>query len=137
MMHRKIGFAELAAAVLDTLRRNTAFPCYDAVPTDAPSPLLFAEVIGKRDASSKTMYKEIFTVQVHVVASPGDARTEIYQMIQQVEEALTEDIVLPEPITLVLQTETGVQSMQKEATNEWHAVLSYDFTVSYGWKCKI
>ena len=44
---------------------------------------------------------------------------------------------LPEPITLVLQTETGVQSMQKEATNEWHAVLSYDFTVSYGWKCKI
>lgn len=137
MMHRKIGFAELAAAVLDALRRNTALPCYDAVPADAPSPLLFVEVIGKRDASSKTMYKEIFTVQVHAVASPGDARTEIYQMIQQVEEALTEDIVLPEPITLVLQTETGVQSMQKEATNEWHAVLSYDLTVSYGWKCKI
>lgn len=137
MMHRKIGFAELAAAVLNTLRRNTAFSCYDAVPTDAPSPLLFVEVIGKRDASSKTMYKEIFTVQVHAVASPGDARTEIYQMIQQVEEALTEDIALPEPITLVLQTETGVQSMQKEATNEWHAVLSYDLTVSYGWKCKI
>lgn len=137
MILRKLSFAEIASGVLQTLRTHTPYDCYDAVPQDSPSPLLFAEVVGKRDASSKTMYKEIFTVQVHAIASPGNARTEIYQMIQTVEEALTEPIPLPESVTLVLQTETGVQSFQQDETTEWHAVLAYEIMVSYGMKCKI
>lgn len=137
MMLRKLSFAEIAAGILQTLRTNTRYDCYDAVPQDSPSPLLFAEVVGKRDASSKTMYKEIFTVQVHAIASPGNARTEIYQMINAVEEALTESISTPEAVTLVLQTETGVQSFQQDETTEWHAVLAYEIMVSYGMKCKI
>ena len=65
MMLRKAGFAEIAAAVLQNLRKNTGYACYDAVEKDTPSPFLFVEVVGKRDASSKTMFKEIFTVQIH------------------------------------------------------------------------
>ena len=105
MMLRKAGFAEIAAAVLQNLRKNTGYACYDAVEKDTPSPFLFVEVVGKRDASSKTMFKEIFTVQIHAIATPSDARTEIYSMIQSVEESLTESIMLPDGITLVLQTE--------------------------------
>ena len=41
MMYRKLGFAELAAAVLQVLRENTAYDVYDAVPEDAESPFLF------------------------------------------------------------------------------------------------
>ena len=104
---------------------------------DTPSPFLFVEVVGKRDASSKTMFKEIFTVQIHAIATPSDARTEIYSMIQSVEESLTESLTLPDGITLVLQTETGVQSLQQDETNEYHAVISYEIMVSYGLKCKI
>lgn len=137
MILRKLSFVEIASGVLQTLRTHTPYDCYDAVPQDAPSPLLFAEVVGKRDASSKTMYKEIFTVQIHAIASPGNARTEIYQMINAVEEALTEPISTPEAVTLVLQTETGVQSFQQDETTEWHAVLAYEIMVSYGMKCKI
>lgn len=58
-------------------------------------------------------------------------------MIQAVEESMTEPLSMPDGITLVLQTETGVQSLQQDETNEWHAVLSYEIMVSYGLKCKI
>ena len=74
MMLRKAGFAEIAAAVLQNLRKNTGYACYDAVEKDTPSPFLFVEMVGKRDASSKTMFKEIFTVQIHAIATPSDAR---------------------------------------------------------------
>lgn len=136
-MLRKVGFAEIAAALLQNLRKNTSYSCYDAVPENAPSPLLYAEVVGKRDTSSKTMFKESFTIHIHAIAAPSDARTEIYQMIQAVEEAMTEDLVLPEYVQNVLQTETGVQSFQKDETNEWHAVIGYEIMVCYGYKMKI
>lgn len=136
MSMRKIGFAEMAAAILDRLRKETGYPCYDAVPDNAPSPLLFAEVTGKRDSSGKTMFKETFQANIHVIASPGDARLELYRMIQDVEEALTEDLELPASITLVLQSETGVNAVQQDETGEWHGILEYEFTVSYGFKVK-
>ncbi len=137
MMLRKLGFAEVAAALLGNLRKNTNYSCYDAVPDDAPSPFLYVEITGKRDNSSKTMYKETFTANVHCIAPPGDARTQIYQMIQAVEQSMTEELTVPPPVTLVIQTETGVQSMQLDETNEWHAVIGFEITVSYGWKTKI
>ena len=46
MMLRKVGFAEIAAAVLQNLRTNTDYACYDAVARDTPSPFLFVEVVG-------------------------------------------------------------------------------------------
>ena len=76
MMYRKLGFAELAAAVLQVLRENTAYDVYDAVPEDAESPFLFAEVVGKRDSSSKTTWKETFVLHIHCIAKPSRARTE-------------------------------------------------------------
>lgn len=136
MIIRKLGFAEAAAALLENLRKNTDYPCYDAVPDDAPSPFLYAEITGKRDSSSKTMLKETFLANVHCIAEPGDARTQIYQMIQAVEQSMTEEIELPPPITLVMQSETGVQSVQMDETNEWHAVIGFEITASYGWKVK-
>ncbi len=135
-MLRKLGFAELAAAILEALRQRTPYPCYDAVPIDAPSPLVFVEVNGKADSSTKTMYKETFSVNIHLIAHPGEARTQIYQMIQDVEEALTQQVRLPPCITLILQTENGVNSFQQDETREWHAVLTYEFMVSYGFRVK-
>ncbi len=137
MMMRKMGFAEMAASILDALRQKTAYDCYDAVPEDAPSPLVFVEVIGKRDSSTKTMYKETFVANLHLIAMPGDSRLEIYRMIQDVEEALTEHVVVPKNITLVMQTETGVNAIQQDETREYHAVIGYEYMVSYGFKSKI
>ena len=136
MMYRKLGFAELAAAVLQVLRENTAYDVYDAVPEDAESPFLLAEVVGKRDSSSKTTWKETFVVNIHCVAKPSPARTEVYEMIQKAEEAMTAPMQLPDGVECLLQAETGVQSMQLDETGEWHAVLSYEIMTSYGIKCK-
>lgn len=136
MMYRKLGFAELAAAVLQVLRENTAYDVYDAVPEDAESPFLFAEVVGKRDSSSKTTWKETFVLHIHCIAKPSRARTEVYQMIQQAEEAMTAPLELPQGVECLTQTETGVQAMQLDETGEWHAVLGYEIMTSYGPKCK-
>lgn len=136
MMYRKLGFAELAAGVLDVLRQNTGYDVYDAVPEDAESPFLFVEVVGKRDSSSKTTWKETFVVNIHCIAKPSPARAEVYEMIQRTEEAMTAPLVLPAGVECLLQTETGVQSMQLDETGEWHAVLGYEIMTSYGLKCK-
>ncbi len=136
MMYRKLGFAELAAAVLEVLRENSGFPVYDAVPDDAESPFLFAEVIGKRDSSSKTTWKETFTVNLHCIAKPSPARTEVYEMIQAAEEAMTAPLSMPRGVECLRQTETGVQSMQLDETGEWHAVLGYEIMTSNGLKIK-
>ena len=57
-------------------------------------------------------------------------------MIQRTEEAMTAPLVLPAGVECLLQTETGVQSMQLDETGEWHAVLGYEIMTSYGLKCK-
>ena len=137
MMLKKLGFAEIAVAILNTLRNYTNYPCYDAVPENAPSPFIFVEIVGKQDSSTKTMYKETFTAYLHAIASPSDCRTEIYSMIKTIEETLTERIKLPPGVTNILQTETGVQALQQDETGEFHAVLGYEIMVSYGYKTKI
>ena len=83
------------------------------------------------------MYRDVYTVWIHAIAQPGDSSVQIYEMIQQLEEALTEDVPLPEGFELILQTSNGVQTIKTDETNEKHAVLSFEFTVCYGFKCKI
>ena len=83
------------------------------------------------------MYRDVYTVWIHAIAQPGDSSVQIYEMIQRLEETLTEDISLPEGFELILQASNGVQTIKTDETNEKHAVLSFEFTVCYGFKCKI
>ena len=55
---------------------------------------------------------------------------------QMLEEALTEDITLPDPYQLVLQTNSGINQIMTDETGEKHAVLSFEFMIAYGFKCK-
>ena len=57
-------------------------------------------------------------------------------MIQKLEEALTEDIVLSDPYQLVMQTDTGVQTIKTDETGEKHAVVAFEFMICYGFRCK-
>ena len=49
---------------------------------------------------------------------------------------MTEDLELPEPYWLVLQTSQGLQTLKQDETGEKHAVAIYEFTVCYGFKTK-
>ena len=136
-MYKQLGLVDLIHGIQAKVEEKTGVKCYDAVPRNAPSPFYFAEVIGKRSAHTKTMYRDVYTVWIHAIAQPGDSSVQIYEMIQQLEETLTEDISLPEGFELILQVSNGVQTIKTDETNEKHAVLSFEFTVCYGFKCKI
>ena len=136
-MYKQLGLVDLIHGIQAKVEEKTGVKCYDAVPRNAPSPFYFAEVIGKRPAHTKTMYRDVYTVWIHAIAQPGNSSVQIYEMIQQLEETLTEDISLPEGFELILQASNGVQTIKTDETNEKHAVLSFDFTVCYGFKCKI
>ena len=136
-MYKQLGLVDLIHGIQAKVEEKTGVKCYDAVPRKAPSPFYFAAVIGKRPAHTKTMYRDVYTVWIHAIAQPGDSSVQIYEMIQQLEETLTEDISLPEGFELILQASNGVQTIKTDETNEKHAVLSFEFTVCYGFKCKI
>ena len=136
-MLKQLGLVELIAAIQGRVEENTKLTCYDAIPRNAKSPFYYAEVINKRPTHSKTMYRDVFTVWIHVIASPGKSSVQVYELIQKLEESLTEDVQLPEGFDLMLQTNNGIQTIKLDETNEKHAVLAYEFMVCYGFKTKI
>ena len=136
-MYTQLGLVDLIKAIQTKVENRTRVKCYDCVPDNVPSPFYFVEVIGKRPAHSKTMYRDIFTVWIHAIAEPKDSSVPIYQLINNLEEALTEDIELPDWVQLIMQTNNGVQTIKTDESNEKHAVIAYEFMVCYGFKCKI
>lgn len=136
-MLKKLSLVDLIAAIQKRVEGTTDLRCYDAVGKNTESPFCFVEVVGKRPANTKTMFREIFTVWIHAISVSEDGNIGIYQMIEQVEESLTEDIELPKPFELILQSGLGVQTIKKEVTRENHAVVAYEFMVCYGFKMKV
>lgn len=137
MSYQKLGLTDLIAAVQKKVTEKTGLPCYDHVEKNTPSPFYFAEVIRITPANSKTMYRDNITVYIHCIAEPGESSVQIYKLIEDLQEAMTEDIVLPEPFELIMQTDEGVQTIKTDETKEKHAIVPYTFMVCYGFKCKI
>lgn len=135
-MYKRLGLVDLISAIQLKVEDKTGLKCYDAVPSDAPSPFYFAEVVQKKADNTKTMLRDVFTVFIHAVAEPTGSSEKIYDLIQKLEEVLSEEIELPEEFELILQTENGLQALKTDETDEKHAVISYDFTVCYGYKFK-
>ena len=136
-MKKQIGLVELVSAIQYTVQNNTKLNCYDVVPKNTPTPFYVVELIGKQAVPSKTMYVDKFTFNIHVFAKNDGSSVQIYQVINLLEEALTDDILLPDGYYLVMQTATGIQSIyDEEETNEKHAILTYEFTVCYDYKIK-
>ena len=136
MAYVKLGLTELVSAIQEKVFEKTKIKCLDAVKKDEKSPFYFVEVIRVHPENTKTMLKDKFSVWIHAIAEPGESSVMIYDMIQKLQEAMTEDIVLPEGFELILQMDGGVQTIKKDETKEKHAVLLYEFTVCYGFKCK-
>lgn len=136
-MLKKLSFIDLISAVIALLKRNTGAKVYDFVPENEPSPLIYVEAAGKEPNDTKTMFCEIYKVNIHAVAEPYKGNTAIYKLINEIEEALTEDITLPEGFDLIYQISDGVEAIYEEPeTKEKHAVLPVRFKVAYGYKIK-
>ena len=134
-MLKKLSIVDLISAIQKKVEEKTGLRCYDDA-NNKPSPFYLVEFVNKRDASSKTMFCDIFSVFLHAIASPNVGSVEIYKMITTLEEAMTEDIELPDGYTVITQTETGVNNVQTDESGEKHAVLLFEFKICYGYKIK-
>ena len=141
MAYERLSPTALMAAIQSKIEEKTGIRCYDYVALNTPSPFYFAELVRSTPANSKTMFRDVFTVNIHCIAAPpeGDVISSVgvYELIDSLEEALTENIELPEPFELIMQTNNGIQNIMTDETREKHATLSYDFMVCYGFMCKI
>ena len=137
MAYQKLSPVTLIAAVQDKVEALTGLRCYDHVPLNEASPLYFAEITRIQPANSKTMFRDVYSVAIHCIAEESPSSVGVYNLIENLQSALSEDISLPEPFTLVMQTDNGVQTIKTDESGEKHAIVSYDFTVCYGFICKL
>lgn len=136
-MLKKLGLLDLHAAIIKKVEERTGLRCLDKIPKDYLAPFYYAEIVGIKPDNTKTMWCDTYEVYFHTIAEPGTGNVRIYELIQHLEESLTEKMVLPEDFSVPLQTENGLINLQTDETNEKHAVLSYSFKVCYGFKTKI
>lgn len=137
MAYQKLSPVTLIAAVQEKVEALTGLRCYDHVPLNEASPLYFAEITRIQPANSKTMYRDVYSVAIHCIAEESPSSVGVYNLIENLQSALSEDITLPEPFELVMQTDNGVQTIKTDESGEKHAIVSYDFTVCYGFICKL
>ena len=135
-MYQKINLNDFLAVIIKRIEAQTGSRCYDAVPENAPSPFYFVEVTGVRPSDTNTSFRDVISVNIHAIAAPGFSSVEVNNLINAIWEAMSTDIELPEPFYLNLQISNGVTNIQVDETKEKHAIIPYDFTVSYGFKCK-
>ena len=81
MSYKQMGLVELISAIQKKVESKTELRCFDAVPENEPSPFYYAQVVAKRPAHSKTMWRGIFTGWIHSIAKPGEASGQIYELI--------------------------------------------------------
>lgn len=136
MSYRKLDPVTLISAIQKKVEEKTELRCYDAVPLNAKSPFYFAEVVRILPSNTKTMFRDDYTVWIHCIAEKNASSVGVYNLINGLQEALTEDIALPDPFELILQTDGGVQTIKTDETGEKHAVLVSNFMVCYGFRCK-
>ena len=137
MAYQKLSPVTLIAAVQDKIEALTELKCYDHIPINEESPLYYAEITRIQPVNSKTMFRDVYSVAIHCIAEESPSSVGVYNLIENLQSALSEDISLPEPFELVMQTDNGVQTIKTDESGEKHAIVNFDFMVCYGFRCKI
>lgn len=136
-MLKKLGLVDFHKALKQNIEFFTNKRAYDFVPDCAAAPFYVIEVVDKYPEGTKVMWAEVFSVWIHAIAEEDNSKIGIYSLVEELEEALTMELELPDGFELIRQEQTGIQSLQKDESGEWHAIVSYDFKIAYGFKSKI
>lgn len=137
-MLKRLSIAEFLGCLIGHIKERTGTPCYDS-PDNRPSPLYSVQLVRTEPADTKTMYVDSYQVWVHCISEPAVgaySNAPVLALVQALEEAMSEDLALPEPFRMYMQVYNGVQTLKMDKTREGHAVLSYEFRVCYGFRCK-
>jgi len=136
-MLKKLSLLDLHKPIQDRIHEGTDLRCLDDIPKDQLAPFTYLEFVNTRPRNTKTMFVQEYIIHVHIISQPGSSVPH-YKNIQEVDEALTEYIKLPDGYELWDQVESGlVSNFTEPETNERHAVLAFIFKVSYGFKIKV
>lgn len=128
---KRLSPVALVEAVRDLVEDGTGLEC-TMNPDGKPSPFYGIELAGSAPKKSKTMRLEVFSVLLHCISVPSATQLECLQMVNALEEAMEAYPCLPAPFRVVRCDDGGVQQIKQDPTGEWHAVVAYAVTVSYG-----
>lgn len=128
---RRMSPVEVLAAVVANVSDGTGVRCLTD-PDGEVSPFYFTEIISSRPGRSKTMRVDVFDVAVHAISTPSDTREGVLGMVASLEEAMERDVDVPAPFWLVGQDDLGIQTIKRDPSREWHAVVGFELSVSYG-----
>ena len=137
MAIKKLNFKHVIGGVIDKLREKN-IQAFDIVTPDQATPFCYVELVNVKAANTKTSNMDLFTLWIHAFADSTNSSIPVLNLCQEIEEALTEDIYIPEPFWLVSQGVTGLNSLYKEnETQEKHAVIEIELKVCYGFESKV
>lgn len=128
---RRISPVDLVAAVVARVSEGTGTKCV-LNPDGEESPLYSASLVGTRPGKSKSMFLDVYQIQLHAISAPSGSSGSVMGMVAALEEAMERDVALPAPFWLVRQDDMGIQNVKRDPTGEWHAIVAYELTVSYG-----
>lgn len=128
---RRLSPVDLVAAVVARVSGGTGVRCV-LDPGDERSPLYSVSLTGMRPERSKSLRIDVYELQVHAISAPSRTSEAALSMVWALQEAMEADVELPRPFCLVRQDDMGLQSVKRDPTGEWHAVVAYEVTVSYG-----
>lgn len=135
-MIKKLSPLDLHVAIKRKIEENTSLRCVDDIGLNEPSPFAYLDIIGMTPRNTKTMFIDEWNIHVHVLSAASDSSIEHYANLTAVQEAFTEELELPEPYNVFGDPQAGLIRNFKEETGERHAVWSFIFKISYGFKIK-
>ena len=101
----RLPLDDFVAAVVARVKEGTGIKCV----TDAnkePSPLYSVGALSVRPDKTKTMWLDVYT--------------------------MSQPISLNCPFQVIRQTDNGLNTIKRDETGEWHAVVPFEVVVSYG-----
>ena len=137
MAYKLINYKVIIAGVINKLKEY-GIKALDIVPQNQEAPFCYVELTRTRAENTKTSFLNIYTIWIHAFANSDVSSIPIMDLCQEIQEALTEDITIPNEFVLVSQYINGLNSLYQETeTSEKHAVIELEIKICYGYKTKI
>lgn len=136
-MLRQLSPIDLLKGIQEKVEEKTGLSCYDFVAEETKAPFYFMQFLKKEPLNNKTMYKEVYSVALHVISGERKGQVELLELCTRLEEALSEEITLPSWVSLISQICEGVSHIKEEETGEKHAIMIFKFELCHGYKIKV
>ena len=136
-MMRKLSLTEIKKVIKHLINENTEIKFVDHVEVNQPAPFCYVEVANTVPKNTKTMFVTVYNLHLRLVSKSANSSIQHDNNIQQIEEAFTNRLILPDTLDAFNQTDTSIVADYIDPkTNERNAVIGLSLTVAYGFKAK-